>query len=585
MKPLKKLDNYLLENHPLIWMSKLHYVLPSALILNFISWIWGYFSIDSASVMGYIGEKPYFDSYVIFYFLLVGILYIILWSLAYFKKSAVRHLYPLGKLYFVRLLVVLFINFLSISLIFVSFSWGYRSKIQSLANYEELKKEIGGVNEAMAFLPAVGDVTSGKTSSYTQLRLFEAKNPGFHVLSELEWSGGVSYSGFDYDPSDHPENNDTLFNGELLQCLEISYTYNKCEGNQSHYSGHIRIPKSYLKNYVSLFNLVDECFPEESFLKSLEENGYYYYYSNDFSERTASLDFNKRVNAIGHSEEKIKLSLEKFEDFLSKHNIEHALNPAVIAKYYAQTKGLRIIPMIETSYSGFEFGADDDYNRRKFEEFVRMFKTGAKNATVADLMKNTQESQHIHYFVEYQKIRELFSNARQYSEWQDLRIFLIAMMLFSLGLAFIFMLLSFVDFIKLLIAIPIAAIFVIITVVIMIPLTIAIRGDSMFLIVPMIVATFILMFYLNLLRAKKSSKLMVHISAYLSALLSPLYLIGIVGLMALLNGRTVYECGWYSVRESVLMRWIEDPGFILILSATGILLYTATIKKLLSKPD
>ena len=576
MKFLNKLDRYLVENHPLLWMSKIHYVLPEALLVNLIFWLWGYSQITIDSLKGYINENVFINSYAIFIYMIISLIFIIIWAVSYFKKSAVRHLYPIGKFYFTRLFALLFINFSLIGLPYMSFYAGVNSKVQRLANYEELKKELEMVNLAQAFLP------SHQSDFYGYEGLFEAQHPGYEILRSNFWTD----NGFDkgsYNPYDHPENDDTTVNGDIVQCLKVTHVDYSCYGDyEKKFDGYLNTPIQYLRNENNINYRVDEFIDTKSYNQAPESAlHYYYYYYDEISK--GNLEYNKRIRAISGNPEKIKETLDKFDAFLTKYDVPHAFNSKVIAEFLVKNKGEFQNSFVNSyiNYQGYSY--DPMVRELEREKILKEFQLQSKNTTVKDI--ETIGFLTTSFLVEETSLESVFRNSKKAYYWKSMYIECLIMSFVALGLAFLFLMFSFADFITLVITIPAMGVLIIINSLIC-GLIYAISGtDNYLFLEPLFFAFGVIIFYLIQLKSKRASRRITHALGYVTGFISTMFVIGVIAAFGVLTQTRVYECGYYHTEMNAIMRWVEDPGFIFVTSVVGILLFTTTIKKLIAKAD
>jgi len=576
MKLLRKIDNYLLENHPLLWMSKIHYVIPVSILVNILFWLWGNFTVNAITLRNRIDEDVFLDSYAIYGYLLATLMFIILWATSYFKKNASRHLYPLKKFYFTKLLLLLFIIFYLIGAPFLSFFAGVNSKVQSLANYEELKKELKMVNLAKAFLPG------HYLDPYKYHNYYEAKNPGYKILQENSWNGYNYYDGA-YNPYENDQNNDTTYDGYIVQCLKVGEKRKNCYDQYEVFNGFRKVPQQALSNENNVNYHVNEFISENRF--NAEPTGWFDYYWYYDEQLESSLKYNEAIRSISGSKRKIQETLEEFDAFLTKHEIKHAFSAPVIAEYLAKHNGVFEYGFVDESMNADEFYYYD--NPTLYEEDLKQLEAKYKLSSASTTLKDL-ESGGMHYdrfLIDNHSLESLFDNSKRTYYWQSFYFSSLMIAFVALGLAFLFLMFSFADFITLVIAIPSIGVLIIINSLICGIIYSIVRSDNYLFIEPVVFAIGIVVTYFILLKKKNVSRRVVHAFGYISGFISTLLLVGIVATIGVLTQTRVNECGYWSYEYSELMRWVEDPGFVFTLALTGIVFYTFTIKKLLAKPD
>lgn len=148
----KKLNTYLLENHPLVWNTRLINALLILLGVHLLFFAIGYFSFSSPVQLH---ERDLFENYFqsgfVWIGVLISILILILWMNQYFKQNAFKSHYPKsnGSLY-KEFLIIFLISLLSVSQYF-SYTYGLKTRVSGLKSTSEISKEVDIVNQAAAF--------------------------------------------------------------------------------------------------------------------------------------------------------------------------------------------------------------------------------------------------------------------------------------------------------------------------------------------------------------------------------------------------------------------------------------------------
>lgn len=152
MNLYKKINTYLLENHPLVWHSKVVQLSLTGIILWLVSYVAGYVSTDIYDLQ----KDPYtslYSSNGYNYFHSISILIILcLWAIYFFRNNAYKRYYPLTKGYFTKLFFLLFIPFLFILSAYIPFEIGAKQKTTKLLHGNVTSKEWNTINTAYPFL-------------------------------------------------------------------------------------------------------------------------------------------------------------------------------------------------------------------------------------------------------------------------------------------------------------------------------------------------------------------------------------------------------------------------------------------------
>ena len=149
---IERINKYLLENHPLIWNTKILWMVLTLLVAHIAFYFAGFFSFsDVKELHGYSLFDRYADNGTIWIGILLSILVFILWLNGYFKQNAFKSFYPKSnRSLFMELVWIFIICFMNISF-YISYTEGLRQRVSSSISIEELENEIDLANKAGAF--------------------------------------------------------------------------------------------------------------------------------------------------------------------------------------------------------------------------------------------------------------------------------------------------------------------------------------------------------------------------------------------------------------------------------------------------
>ncbi len=149
---IKKFNKYLLENHPLVWNTRLVWVLAALAGMHILFFIIGFMSYLSPVNLHDISLfQLYFDSGFVWIGVLLSILILILWMNQYFKHNAFKLHYPKSNLsIYKEFLIIFLITLLSVTQYF-SYTQGLKMRVSSLKTSEEIEREIDLVNRVAPF--------------------------------------------------------------------------------------------------------------------------------------------------------------------------------------------------------------------------------------------------------------------------------------------------------------------------------------------------------------------------------------------------------------------------------------------------
>ena len=149
---LKRVNKYLLENCPLIWNTKIVWMLVILLVVNLGFYIAGFFSFfDLKELQEYDLFERYFDNGAVWIGVLLSILVFILWLNKYFKQNAFKSFYPKRNAsLFAEFVIIFVVCFLNISF-YIPYTEGFRQRISNSISTQQLEYEVDIVNKGAAF--------------------------------------------------------------------------------------------------------------------------------------------------------------------------------------------------------------------------------------------------------------------------------------------------------------------------------------------------------------------------------------------------------------------------------------------------
>ena len=149
---IKRINKYLLENYPLIWNTKIAWMLLILLGVHIVFYFAGFFSLTDLKQLQ---NQDFFMKYILgrglWIGILVSILIFILWLNNYFKQNAFKSFYPKSNpSLFAEFVIIFLICFLNISF-YISYTEGLRQRVSNFITMEQLKHEVDIVNKGAAF--------------------------------------------------------------------------------------------------------------------------------------------------------------------------------------------------------------------------------------------------------------------------------------------------------------------------------------------------------------------------------------------------------------------------------------------------
>lgn len=153
MNFINKINKYLLENYPLIWNTRLVWMLIANICIHVLFFIIGYSTVNTMEDLKEFSslESFFFETSAVYYNFLISIFILLIWIIYYLRNNAFKNLYSFKKgMLFKQFTIISIIFFISITQYF-SFKKGLRTKIKSLYSWEEVNKDIKTFNNISLF--------------------------------------------------------------------------------------------------------------------------------------------------------------------------------------------------------------------------------------------------------------------------------------------------------------------------------------------------------------------------------------------------------------------------------------------------
>lgn len=603
MNRIKKWDLFLLERFPLLWHTKICYMLLYSITLSAIFYGWGFFytnqfHINNRSIGSYFSDS--YASLFLVIFFLIGSTF---WALAYFRKNAVKNFYPLQRFYFTRLFLSFILIFWSLTWPWFTFNWGVQQKVRTLVSIDELKQEIKTINTANAFLPE-------NSSDYEAEYYLKAKIPNLEWMTynwrDSSWNTdgfslrqGTIDSLSDYIPAENPDASNQV-DGMIFQLLKYKKINTGSRCNPAYYevvTQKLRYKDLTNHRVFDLRNYGEEVinpdyfnFPEYTLFQSYREqihphHSYYYESGLDLEYEVnfhyLNLKVNRDVNELLDQKSPVEIAqvVKRYQRLLKKYAIDHYLEADTILNYLAGNPD---------AIKKQAIAAKEIWDLREIREARAPFPSFAAYQQNRDTTKNLSEYPPA-YFVDQSQVKELYENVYEasfpYMNWSNLLISVFIAILLSL----VFVLFSFGDLLTLLLAIPFGGILIVLNVLCAVFLTSFGIHENFDTKISIQIPLFMLLMYGLLFwfyHSKKVHKRILNMTFYLCFVMTVLFPFALMFLIDnLFQKELVSDCGREYTRHTVFFYWMSDPLLGILLPTITILLFMKWIKPIHSKAD
>ncbi|MGB5982716.1 MAG: hypothetical protein WBG46_11290 [Nonlabens sp.] len=147
-------NQWLLERYPLIWNTKIVWMLAISIVLHIIFYLSGVISmIDPEVLQEYKTLDFFFDSGAFFFGLIISIVLLMLWLISMFRNNAFKNFYPTSRTKVFLQFVSYFFITMAATTFYYSFTLGMQTYIGIEYDDARMDKEIAIINKAVPLLP------------------------------------------------------------------------------------------------------------------------------------------------------------------------------------------------------------------------------------------------------------------------------------------------------------------------------------------------------------------------------------------------------------------------------------------------
>jgi len=150
---IKKINQYLVVNFPLIWNIRLLWAIIGLKALHLIYMLMGYLALEHYSDLSTYEYRQMFNSAgLISFSLLSSLFFMIIWLIYYFRNNPLKSIYPVSSVYLIKeFFLVVVICFMAISFI-MSFKMGFKLKITHMTSKDKYIEYANAHNLSFYFI-------------------------------------------------------------------------------------------------------------------------------------------------------------------------------------------------------------------------------------------------------------------------------------------------------------------------------------------------------------------------------------------------------------------------------------------------
>jgi hypothetical protein len=150
---INRINRYLITHYPLLWNTRVVWIVLVNLILHVFFAVAGYSSITATEIKEHYGFRNVGGGSMYMFSVLCSILVVLLWLIYYLRNNAYKQFYRISKAYLVKEFFIVLLILMSSITYFESFNSGVKWRLRSITSQEEFINEANAVNQAMAFIP------------------------------------------------------------------------------------------------------------------------------------------------------------------------------------------------------------------------------------------------------------------------------------------------------------------------------------------------------------------------------------------------------------------------------------------------
>lgn len=147
---LKKLNQKLISKYPLLWNTRVAFVIPAALIIHILFYLAGFLQpikLTELWVYRYFSMEG-----VVTFSVLISALMIIGWLVLYLRNNPFKSFYTIGKAYLYYEFLLIFTVFFSTATFFFTYQQGLYNRIELVSREVVLEDDANAINLAMHFM-------------------------------------------------------------------------------------------------------------------------------------------------------------------------------------------------------------------------------------------------------------------------------------------------------------------------------------------------------------------------------------------------------------------------------------------------
>jgi hypothetical protein len=149
----KKLNSFLLTRFPLLWNSRIIFIIGINFFIHLFFFLAGLAGISTGALQNYYSFTSVGEGELFIFSVLCSLVILTVWLIFYLRNNAFKSFYIIDRYHSFREFVIILVIIFSTITYFESYYLGVKVKTRSITSREQLVKEVNTINLAKAFIP------------------------------------------------------------------------------------------------------------------------------------------------------------------------------------------------------------------------------------------------------------------------------------------------------------------------------------------------------------------------------------------------------------------------------------------------
>ncbi len=151
---IQRVNHYFLERYPLLWNTRLYWMLISCALVHGCFYLFGYYTFRNTELFKrYNAPELFIENGALLLSIVISVLILVVWLLVLFRNNVFKNFYPTRKRHLFGSFFIYFLVFAVATTFYISYIAGYKQFVAQHYPASWLKTKREQANLAAAFLP------------------------------------------------------------------------------------------------------------------------------------------------------------------------------------------------------------------------------------------------------------------------------------------------------------------------------------------------------------------------------------------------------------------------------------------------